>query len=334
MTVPASPSTATDPGTGSVVEAEAPPDRGNRRGAAKRRSTAVRGGERLAGYTFMLPWLIGTAVLTIGPMAWSLYLSFTNYHLVRGGEWIGLANYTAMFSDPMFGRAVRVTLVYVLVSVPIKLVASLAVAMLLSQRRRGMGFYRAAFYMPSLIAMSVGVALIWRALFSNNGVQDSVMSRFGWDGGGFLGNPSVSILMLVLLAVWSFGAPMVIFLAGLMQVPQELYEAADVDGASKVRKFFHITLPMLSPVIFFNVLMETVGAFQLFGPAYIIGGESGAPAWSTLFYTVRIYTLAFTDFRMGYASAYAWMLVIAVGIVTLFMFRAAKRLVYYAGEDR
>nr|WP_277605429.1 sugar ABC transporter permease [Glycomyces sp. L485] len=234
----------------------------------------------------------------------------------------------------MFARAVRVTIIYVVLAVPVKLVASLAVAMLLSQKRRGMGFYRAAFYMPSLIAMSVGIALIWKALFSNDGVQDSIMSSFGWDGGGFLGNPSVSILMLVILAVWSFGAPMVIFLAGLMQVPQELYEAADVDGAGKWKKFVHITLPMLSPVIFFNVLMETVGAFQVFGPAYIIGGEAGSPAWSTLFYTVRIYTLAFTDFRMGYASAYAWLLVVAVGIVTLIMFRAAKQLVFYAAEDK
>ncbi|WP_198586818.1 carbohydrate ABC transporter permease [Glycomyces xiaoerkulensis] len=329
----ASPPTTAESKPGAAGEAGAPPVRGPR-GAAGRRSSGIRGGERLAGYTFMLPWLIGTAVLTIGPMAWSLYLSFTDYHLIRGGEWTGLTNYRAVFDDPMFFRTVRVTLMYVAVSVPIKLVASLFVAMLLSQRRRGMGFYRAAFYMPSLIAMSVGVALIWKALFSNDGVQDSIMSSFGWEGGGFLGNPSVSILMLVLLAVWSFGAPMVIFLAGLMQVPQQLYEAAEVDGAGKWRKFVHITLPMLSPVIFFNVLMETVGAFQLFGPAYIIGGEAGAPAWSTLFYTVRIYTLAFTDFRMGFASAYAWILVLAVGIVTIIMFRAAKQLVFYAGEDR
>ena len=328
----ASASTAAEPEAGSAMSSGSPP-RG-KRSTAPGRPSRLRTGERLVGYTFMIPWLIGTAVLTIGPMAWSLYLSFTDYHLIRGGDWIGLDNFKAIFSDPMFGRAVRVTLIYVIVSVPIKLVASLGVAMLLSQRRRGIGFYRAAFYMPSLIAMSVGVALIWRALFSDNGVQDSLMGAFGWEGGGFLGNPSVSILMLVLLAVWSFGAPMVIFLAGLMQVPNELYEAADVDGASRRRKFFHITLPMLSPVIFFNVLMETVGAFQLFGPAYIIGGEAGAPAWSTLFYTVRIYTLAFTDFRMGYASAYAWLLVLAVGVVTLLMFRAAKQLVFYAGEDR
>ncbi|THV33697.1 sugar ABC transporter permease [Glycomyces buryatensis] len=281
----------------------------------------------------MAPWLIGTAVLTIGPMLWSLYLSFTDYHLIRGGDFVGLANYTAIFDDPMFARAVKVTLLYVVLAVPIKLVASLAVAMLLAQNRRGMGFYRAAFYMPSLIAMSVGIAIVWKALFSQNGPQDKFMSMFGWDGGGFIGNPSVSIVMLVLLSVWTFGAPMVIFLAGLMQVPQELYEAADVDGASKWEKFKNITIPMLSPVIFFNVLMETVHAFQLFGPAYIIGGDSGAPAWSTLFYTVRIYTLAFTDFRMGYASAWAWVLVLAVGIVTLIMFRAAGQLVYYAGED-
>ncbi|WP_051326117.1 carbohydrate ABC transporter permease [Glycomyces tenuis] len=325
----ASPSTAAP---SEADEAGAPPTRGNR-GAAKRRSSAIRGGERFAGYTFMLPWIIGTAVFTIGPMVWSLYLSFTDYHLIRGGDWIGLDNYTAMFDDPMFARAVRVTLMYVVFAVPIKLAASLAVAMLLVQRRRGIGFYRAAFYMPSLIAMSVGIAIVWKALFANGGPQDQFMSWFGWEGGGFIGNPSVSILMLVLLSVWTFGAPMVIFMAGLLQVPGELYEAAEVDGAGKWHRFVKITLPMLSPVIFFNVLMETVGAFQLFGPAYIIGGEAGAPAWSTLFYTVRIYSLAFIDLRMGYASAWAWVLVLAVGVVTLIMFRAAKSLVYYAGED-
>ncbi|GAB3651661.1 sugar ABC transporter permease [Glycomyces tarimensis] len=325
----ASPSTAAPPAAG---EAGAPPTRGSR-GAAKRRAPASRAGERLAGYTFMLPWIIGSLVFTIGPMLWSLYLSFTDYHLLRGGGWIGLDNYTAMFDDPMFGRAVKVTLLYVVLAVPIKLIASLAVAMLLTQRRRGIGFYRASFYMPSLIAMSVGIAIVWKALFASNGPQDRFMSLFGWEGGGFVGNPSVSILMLVLLSVWTFGAPMVIFMAGLMQVPGELYEAAEVDGAGKWHRFVHITIPMLSPVIFFNVLMETVGAFQLFGPAYIIGGEAGGPAWSTLFYTVRIYSLAFIDLRMGYASAWAWMLVLAVGVVTLIMFRAAKNLVYYAGDD-
>jgi multiple sugar transport system permease protein len=238
-----------------------------------------------------------------------------------------------MFADPMFGRAVKVTLLYVLLAVPLKLIASLAVAMLLTQSRRGIGFYRAAFYMPSLIAMSVGIAIVWKALFAAGGPQDQFMSWFGWDGGGFIGNPSVSILMLVLLSVWTFGAPMVIFMAGLLQVPAELHEAAEVDGAGKWHRFVHITIPMLSPVIFFNVLMETVHAFQLFGPAFIIGGTAGGPAWSTLFYTVRIYALAFVDLRMGYASAWAWMLVLAVGVVTLIMFRAAKNLVYYAGED-
>lgn len=329
----ASSSTATEPTPGSAGEAGTPATRG-RRGAAgkKRRSSALHAGERLTGYTFMTPWIIGTLVLTIGPMAWSLYLSFTDYHLIRGGEWIGLDNYVNLFSDPEFLRAVRVTMLYVVLAVPIKLLAALGVAMLLTQKRRGMGIYRAAFYLPSLIGMSVGIALIWRQLFKSNGPQDSIMSVFGWEGGGFIGNPTYSILMLVLLTVWTFGAPMVIFLAGLMQVPQELYEAAEVDGASKWSKFLHITLPMLSPVVFFNVLLETVGAFQLFGPAFIIGAGNGAPVAND-FYTVRLYRTAFEERFMGEGSAWAWMLVLAVGVVTLIMFRAAKNLVYYAGED-
>ncbi|GAA2320036.1 sugar ABC transporter permease [Glycomyces scopariae] len=304
-----------------------------RKRGGRRRPAISRRGELLTGYTFMTPWIIGSLVFTLGPMLWSLYLSFTDYHLILGGDFIGLDNYTAMFADPMFSRAVKVTLLYVVLAVPLKLLASLAVAMLLTQKRRGIGFYRAAFYMPSLIAMSVGMALVWKALFAADGPQDQFMSLFGWEGGGFIGNPDVSILMLVLLSVWTFGAPMVIFMAGLLQVPGELYEAAEVDGAGKWHRFVHITIPMLSPVIFFNVLMETVHAFQMFGPAFIIGGTAGGPAWSTLFYTVRIYALAFVDLRMGYASAWAWMLVLAVGVVTLIMFRAAKNLVYYAGED-
>ncbi|WP_204745530.1 carbohydrate ABC transporter permease [Glycomyces paridis] len=325
----ASPSTAAAP---AASEAGTPTARGTR-GTAKRRPPVTRRGERLAGYTFMTPWIIGSLVFTVGPMLWSLYLSFTDYHLILGGDFIGLANYRAMFDDPMFARAVKVTLLYVVLAVPLKLAASLAVAMLLTQSRRGIGFYRAAFYMPSLIAMSVGMALVWKALFATDGPQDQIMSWFGWEGGGFIGNPDVSILMLVLLSVWTFGAPMVIFMAGLLQVPGELHEAAQVDGAGKWHRFVHITIPMLSPVIFFNVLMETVHAFQMFGPAFIIGGTAGGPAWSTLFYTVRVYALAFVDLRMGYASAWAWMLVLAVGVVTLIMFRAAKNLVYYAGED-
>jgi multiple sugar transport system permease protein len=300
--------------------------------AIRERRFYVRDG--IAGYTFMLPWLIGMAVLTLGPMLYSLYLSFTNYNPLRPTtSWIGMDNYRAMLADDQFWQAVEVTLTYVVLATPIKLAAALGVAMLLIQRRRGMGLYRSAYYAPSLLGASVAIAIVWRALFSTNGPQDTVTSFFGWNTGGWIGNPDYSLLMLVILSIWQFGAPMVIFMAGLMQVPQELYEAAEVDGANRWKKFIKITLPMLSPVIFFNVLLETIHAFQIFASAYVIGNGDGRPAGSTLFYTVYLYNKAFGDLRMGYGSAMAWTLLAVVGVVTLLLFRTAKSWVYYAGED-
>ncbi|TDE91753.1 sugar ABC transporter permease [Occultella glacieicola] len=267
-------------------------------------------------------------------MAASLYLSFTDYDLFGAPEFIGLENYQNLFDDPRFRQSVVVTVTYVVIGTPIKLAASLAVAMLLNAKRKGLGFYRSAFYAPSLIAASVSVAIVWKAMFIDDGIVDQVLSLFGIRLGGWVGNPDMTMPMFVLLAVWAFGAPMVIFLAGLKQVPQELYEAAEMDGAGKTRKFINITLPMLSPVIFFNLLMETIGAFQIFGSAFIISGGTGGPAGSTLFYTLYLYIRGFTDFKMGYASAMAWLLVIVVGIITVIFFRTSRSWVHYAGDSK
>nr|WP_207947774.1 sugar ABC transporter permease [Occultella glacieicola] len=297
----------------------------------KRRARAA---ETRAGYGFLTPWLIGFFLLTVGPMAASLYLSFTDYDLFGAPEFIGLENYQNLFDDPRFRQSVVVTVTYVVIGTPIKLAASLAVAMLLNAKRKGLGFYRSAFYAPSLIAASVSVAIVWKAMFIDDGIVDQVLSLFGIRLGGWVGNPDMTMPMFVLLAVWAFGAPMVIFLAGLKQVPQELYEAAEMDGAGKTRKFINITLPMLSPVIFFNLLMETIGAFQIFGSAFIISGGTGGPAGSTLFYTLYLYIRGFTDFKMGYASAMAWLLVIVVGIITVIFFRTSRSWVHYAGDSK
>ncbi|MFY1670981.1 carbohydrate ABC transporter permease [Plantactinospora sp. WMMB334] len=287
-----------------------------------------------AGYLFLSPWILGMLLLTIGPMAASLYLSFTDYNLFTTPEWVGLENYRRMFDDPRWLQSVRVTGGYVLIAVPVKLAAALAVALLLHQRRRGQGFYRAAFYGPSLIGASVSVAIVWRALFSDDAVVDRLLRAIGVEVGGWLGNPDFSLLMLVLLAAWQFGAPMVIFLAGLKQVPVELYEAAQVDGAGAWRRFWSVTIPMISPVLFFNLLLETINSFQIFTSAYVIGGRNGSPAGSTLFYTVYLYDRGFTDFQMGYASALAWMLLLGVGLVTAFLFRTTRSWVHYAGDHR
>jgi len=287
-----------------------------------------------AGYAFLAPWLIGFFVLTAGPMIASLYLSFTNYNLFAAPKWIGIANYEALFQDPRFLQAAQVTLIYVFVGTPIKLAAALAVAMLLNRIGSGGGFYRSAFYAPSLIGASVSIAIVWRALFSAGGPIDSILQFFGIDIGGWVGNPDLTMPMLIMLGVWQFGAPMVIFLAGLKQIPHELYEAADLDGAGRWRTFTSITLPMLSPVLFFNLLLETVNAFQVFASVYIISGGTGGPAGSSMFYTLLLYLKGFTEFKMGYASAMAWVLLVFIGFITLIYFRSSRSWVFYSGGDR
>jgi multiple sugar transport system permease protein len=293
-----------------------------------------RGTDTRAGYTFLLPWLLGFILLTVGPMLSSLYLSFTNYNLFEPPKWIGLDNYTNLFQDERFLQSVGVTLSYVVFGTPLKLAAALAVALLLNNATQGQGFYRSAFYAPSLIGASVSIAIVWKAMFGDQGPVDQGLSFFGINLGGWVGNPSMTMPMMILLTVWQFGAPMVIFLAGLKQIPQELYEAASVDGAGRIRKFVNITFPMLSPVVFFNLLLETIHAFQIFASAYIISNGEGGPAGSTLFYTLYLYLRGFSDFRMGYASAMAWLLVIVVGIITLIFFRTSKSWVHYSGDSK
>ncbi|WP_243759058.1 carbohydrate ABC transporter permease [Actinotalea soli] len=299
--------------------------------ALKRRR---RGAETRAGYAFLAPWLLGFLALTAGPMLASLYLAFTNYNLFSAPEWIGLDNFRMLLADPRFAQSAKVTVIYALVGTPVKLVAALAVAMLLNNARRGQGFYRSVFYAPSLIGASVSIAIVWKAMFIDRGIVDQIGQNLGFDAGGWVGNPSMTMPMFVLLATWQFGAPMVIFLAGLKQIPAELYEASSVDGAGPVRKFFSITLPMLSPVLFFNLLLETINSFQVFASAFIISGGTGGPAGSTLFYTLYLYMRGFVDFRMGYASAMAWVLVVVVGLLTLIFFRTSRYWVHYSGEAK
>ncbi|WP_306749920.1 carbohydrate ABC transporter permease [Saccharothrix yanglingensis] len=310
------------------------PDRPTDSPAGRPRTPARLPGDGRAAYLFLSPWVLGVLVLTLGPMLTSLYLSFTDYDLFGAPRWIGLDNYARMFSDARWLNSLGVTALYVALAVPLKLAAALAVALLLDNRRRGQGFYRAAFYGPSLIGGSVSVAIVWKVVFSDDSVVDRLLRSVGVDTGGWAGNPDFSVPMLVLLAVWQLGAPMVIFLAGLKQVPRDLYEAAEVDGAGRWRRFASITLPMISPVVFFNLVLEVVNAFQVFTSAYVVGGPNGQPAGSTLFYTVYLFDRGFGDYRMGYASAMAWMLLLGVGLVTVFLFRTARGWVHYAGDAR
>ncbi|WP_255948728.1 carbohydrate ABC transporter permease [Streptomyces odontomachi] len=286
-------------------------------------------------YVFLSPWVIGASLLTIGPMLASLYLSFTDYDLFDAPKWVGFDNYVKMFGeDDRYWHAVTTTLEYVVVSVPLKLGLALAVAVLLNKRRRGTGFYRSAFYAPSLLGASVSVALVWRAMYGDGGVVSRVLGAFGLHTGSLVDQPRYALLTVIALAVWQFGAPMVIFLAGLKQVPRDLYEAAALDGAGPVRRFFAVTLPMLSPVLLFNLVLETIHAFQSFTSAFIISSGRGGPSDSTLLYTLYLYQRGFTDFRMGYASAMAWVLLIVVALITALLFASAGRWVFYAGEDK
>ncbi|GGO64927.1 ABC transporter permease [Microbacterium nanhaiense] len=325
----------TDLSTRTVVTGDAS-KRAQRRPVPQSRGAAVRQRrENIAAYTFLIPWLVGFFGLTVGPMLYTLYLSFTNYNLFSAPTWTGLDNYIRLFTnDPSFIQSAKITLFYVLVGTPLKLAVALGAAMLLNYRDTAATFFRSAFYVPSLIGASVSVAIVWRAMFVTDGPVDSALSFFGINLGGWVGNVDLVVPMMILLAVWGFGGTMIIFLAGLKNIPGELYEAADVDGAGPLRKFRNITLPMLSPVIFFNLLLETIGAFQVFGSAYIISAGTGGPAGMTNFYTLYLYKRAFTDTQMGYASAMAWVLLIVVAIVAVFIFRSSQSWVHYAGDEK
>lgn len=282
------------------------------------------------GYLFLLPWFIGFFGLTIGPILTSLYLSFTHFDLLTAPRWAGVENYVRMFTnDPKFAASMRVTFIFVIFSVPLKLAFALGVALLLNRGMRGLPIYRALFYLPSLLGASVAIAILWRQIFAGNGLVNQVLANFGIIGPSWISNPNTSLWTLIILAIWQFGSPMIIFLAGLRQIPQDMYEAASLDGAGKWRQFWKITLPMLTPVVFFNAIIQTIEAFKSFTPSFIISGGTGGPINSTLFYTLYLYNEAFGFFRMGYASALAWVLLIIVAAFTAFSFLTSKFWVHY-----
>ncbi|MFC5926347.1 carbohydrate ABC transporter permease [Micromonospora vulcania] len=316
------------------------PDPGSVRAHADRRGPGgFRLSEGLAGYVFLSPWLIGLMGVTAIPMLLSLYLSFTNYDILTPFsevQWVGLTNYERMFTaDPSYWHAVRVTLTFALVAVPLKLAAALGVALLLNRAWRGVGVFRGLFYLPSLLGGSVALAIVWVNMFNRDGAFNSLLSLFGIEGKPWVNDPDWALETLMVLAIWQFGAPMVIFLAGLKQVPTELYEAASVDGAGRFRKFRNVTLPMLSPVIFFNLVLETINGFQGFTAAFVLSNGTGGPVDSTLMYTLNLYITGFTDLNMGYASAMAWVFLLAIAVLTAIFFSTGRFWVHYSdGEDR
>ena len=288
------------------------------------------GRDNKAGYLFLLPWLIGLVLIIGGPMLASLYLSFTDYSLIQAPSWVGLENYTRMLSDPRLHKSIAVTFTYVFVGVPLQLIAALAIAMLLNEGMKGLPFYRSVFYLPSMLGSSVAIAVLWRQMFEVDGLVNQVLRLFGIPATtSWIGDPQYALWTIILLHVWTFGSPMVIFLAGLRQIPGMYYEAASVDGASRWAQFRRITLPLLSPIIFFNLVLQIINAFQAFTQAFVVSNGTGGPADSTLFYTVYLYQRGFVQFQMGYASAMAWLLVVIIGVFTAINFFLSKYWVFY-----
>lgn len=281
------------------------------------------------GYLFIGPWLFTFFAFTLIPIIASLILAFTDYDILSPPTWVGLENFQRMFTaDPRYWRSVKATFYYVFTAVPLRLAFALAVAMLLNTKRRMVGGYRAAYYAPSIVGGSVAVAVMWREIFGADGLINAVFNtEVAW-----LGNPSTAIWTLILLAVWQFGSPMLIFLAGLKQIPSELYEAAAIDGATSWRSFWSVTLPLLTPIILFNLVLQTISGFMVFTQAFIITG--GAPLDTTLFYALYVYQRAFVTLQMGYAAAMAWVLLVIVALFTALVFRSSSYWVFYETKER
>jgi multiple sugar transport system permease protein len=282
-----------------------------------------------AAFWFLLPWFVGLFAVTAGPMLASAYLSLTKYNLLQPPVFIGVENSVRMLTDTRLHASLGVTFTYVLVSVPLQLAFALALAVLLDRGVRGLSFYRSVYYLPSLIGGSVAIAVLWRTVFGVEGLFTDLLAVFGIEGQGWISNPDTALATLIILNIWTFGAPMVIFLAGLRQIPGSYYEAASVDGASKWRQFWSITMPLLSPIIFFNLVLQIIHSFQSFTQAFVVSGGTGGPADSTLVFSLYLYQRGFGAFDMGYASALAWLLVVIIGAFTAINFWASKYWVFY-----
>lgn len=285
------------------------------------------------GYLFISPWLIGFIGLTLVPILSIFYLGFTSYDIFSAPRFIGLDNFERMFTgDRRYAQSVGATLRFAFASVPLKLAFALAVAMLLNTKHRFIGVYRAWFYTPSILGPSVAVAVMWREVFGSDGFINDILGTLGLTSNiAWLGEPRFAIWTLVLLVVWQFGSPMLIFLAGLKQIPKELYECSYIDGAGWGRRFLKITLPMLSPVILFNLIMQTIFQLTVFTQPFII--TQGGPMGTTNFYALYLYRKAFESFQMGYGAAMALILLLTVGVCTAIIFRSGSFWVHYETKE-
>ncbi len=283
------------------------------------------------GMMFILPWLIGFLVFKVYPFGSSLFYSFTDYHLFDGIREYGMMNYVEIFTKSKIIKAFKVTFTYAFMTVPLKLAFALFIAYILNFKIKGVNLFRVAYYVPSILGGSIAIAVLWKAIFKSDGIINMILAIFGIQGLDWLSEPSYALFIICLLRVWQFGSAMVIFLAALKNVSQDLYEAASIDGASKWRQFFSITIPIITPVIFYNLVTQLCEAFQEFNGPYII--TSGGPRNATTLISLLIYNNAFKSYEMGLASAQAWCLFILVCTLTVVAFISQKKWVYYSDED-
>ena len=290
--------------------------------------------DNIVGYLLLSPWLLGFLAMWLIPSLISIYYSMTDFNLLNTPSFIGAANYVRAFTqDDSFVQALKVTFLYVIVLVPLRLIFALFVAMLLNKKHKGLGLYLTFYYIPSIIGGSIAVSIVWKQIFGNQGVIMSLLGLIGIEQqNSLIGNPKTALATIILMGVWQFGSSMLIFLSALKQIPNSLYESAEVDGAKRSTIFFKITLPMLTPTIFFNLILQIVNGFRVFTESYII--TDGGPMDSTLSYVLYLYRRAFTYFDMGYSCALAWILVAIIAVFTIILFKTQNRWVYYeTGED-
>ena len=286
----------------------------------------------ISGFLFTLPWIIGLLIFYAYPLISSVYYSFTSYSVINPGRWVGLNNYRLLMQDDLFWISLGNTLFFAVFSVPVNIVFGVSVALLLNTRIRGLGFYRTIFFVPTLVPV-VATAVVWKwILNTQNGIINALIRMTGFTAVPFLTDPAWTKPSLVLIAMWGIGQPIVTYLAGLQDIPADLYESADLDGAKWFHKIRYVTLPLLSPIVFYNVIMGTIVSLQIFALPYALMSRLFTAGDSMVFYITHLYNNAFGYMRMGYASAMAWILFVIILAVTLLLFRISRRWVYYHGE--
>lgn len=302
--------------------------------AAKRPVSNMTRRQNRYGYGFIMPWLIGLFVFTLIPMLFSLFLSFCKWDIVTGLstiKFIGLENFQKIFDDRKFYKALEVTFKFCLISIPFYQIASLLVAMLLNMRIKFMRTFRLIFFLPSIIP-TIASSMIWTQILGKDGLINQGLALIGIQGPAWLNTPSTALYGLILMGVWGIGNTIIIYLSGLQGVGEELYEASSIDGANSFQRFFKITLPMISPTIFFNVVMAVISSFQYFTQAFVM--TEGGPLNSTLFYNLYLYTKAYKELKMGYAAALAWIMFIIILFFTLLVIKSSSFWVYYQNDDQ